>query len=353
MNTRVDFKRVSLTLVGVSCLLTASLVSAESVWILDEDSAVASGPPCGQSDFFPQNYGRFYATCQRNGSVLNTGPVLRLRTPGALDSSGGGSSSTSGTVWRAYARWASGFNRCSNVRVEVRRNNGASLVLTRTYDFIPDVNSHNWIPMGTFTAVPGQNYEITYYANNAIGGAGTGIGCFTTPDGAMFVKETFDGTDISNLESTDVIDEAGLEFANAGTKTVQTAPAVNTCGLYTVLTQMSVAVPASPTTSYVQCIATGETDLDSDDGRIVVGIDDAGGTAVPDRSRNLEVNTDEFTSGNWESFKQWAVQNVYSVSASNFTTFRNFYLKACREATNTNGVIVWDPFVCTVLPTRR
>jgi hypothetical protein len=331
---------------ALGCVLVVGAASAsESVYVLDEDSAIASGAVCGQSQYWPQNYGKYYATCQRNGSVPSTGSILRLRTPGSLDPTGGGTAGTSGTVWRAYARWTTGNNRCANVRIEVRRNNGATFVASTIRDFRTEVNSHNWIPIATFTAVPGQNYEVTYYANEAIGAAGTGIGCYMTPDGAMFVKESFDGTDIENssLFDTDIGDEPGLDWAEAGEINLSS---VGYCDNPSWTNLTSVTLTA-PTSGYVLVEATGIASNTVASGQYSrVGIDDSStGKSIDSYAPIFENVSDETAS--YENERRYAIRNVYSVGAGSHT----YYLKGCKSEF-AGGRILWGDFTGIFFPTR-
>lgn len=339
-----------------ACVLSMNAGATPNVVFLDQDQGPGQTNPVIQfpnsaawteSDFFPQAYGPTYSFDRRDGS--SGGPYLAVRTNGALDPFAGPTGG--GTTFDVYGRWSQGNGRCSNVRIEVRRNNGASLVLSTTRDMRPEEAGFNWQFLGTVSAVPGQNYEVRYYANNTISSTipGSQIGCVVSPDGAMFVKRTFDGSDIFNLNALDIIDEAGVDFSSAGSRSLS-SPAVNVCNSYTQLTSIIVSVPASSGNSYVVCSAAGEVDHNVLNNLVRVGIDAVPNTTdatIPDRSRVLEpisINSEEDRT-------PWAVQNVYTFSSAGGS--QRYALKACRQATTTTGSIIWDPLVCEVFPTRR
>lgn len=342
----------------LSLLLSLTLLpnagAFQNVFILDQDTGIQlpNAAAWTESDFFPQAYGPNYSFDRRDGSA--GGPTLTIRTPGALDPIGGGTAGTSGTVWDVYGRWSQGSGRCSNVRIEVRRNNGASLVLSATRDMRPTAAGLNWEYLGGFTAVVGQNYEVRYYANNTIvsGVPSTAIGCVVSPDGAMFVKRTFDGSDISNLNNADIIDEAGLEDGTAGSNSLGGATIAN-CASYTTLRSISVTVPASSNTSYVFCQAAGDIDFDTADAEVRVGIDGPDAGNVPERQRLLGIEGVNLGSNDETDRKAWAVQNVYTVSSAGAT--QTYSLVGCKDEIDTvdPGTLTWDPFVCLVIPTGR
>ena len=313
---------------------------------LDDDTAIflPNAAAWTESTFFPTTYGQGYHWARRNGSILLAGPYLRMVTSSNLDLSGGGRDNTSGSQWQAHLRWSTHSNRCSNVRVEVWNFTANTLVTATTVNMRIQTQAFNWNPVGgTFTAVPGNRYELRVYANNTIvpGGA---VNCITTVDGGAFFQQTTDSSDTFNLTAFSTIDEAGLDFDQ--TPTATSVASISTCTSRTILKQVTVSVPDSTSSSYVVCRATGRT-LHSQIAKwVLYSIDDATGTGS-DVFAYTGVAT---TTSTYNNVDPYAMQKVYSYGSEggSFT----YYLKACRQDTATTGTAYHDDFVCEMFPTR-
>jgi hypothetical protein len=215
---KLPFKIGFLVLAAPFLLGSPAAMARNSTVFLDDDEAtfLPNAAAWKQSTFFPQTYGQGYHYALRNGSILTAGPYLRMVTPSALDLSGGGISGTSGSQYQAHVRWSSAPNRCNNVRVEVRNFTDDTLITASTFDqSAPSpsntVTAFNWTPVGgTFTAQPGDRYEVRVYANNTLQ-AGGGTNCVATADGAAFFQQTYDSSDTFNLTRSSIRDEPGVE----------------------------------------------------------------------------------------------------------------------------------------------
>ena len=163
------------------------------------------------------------------------------------------------------------------------------------------------------------------------------------PTGQLVTDIAADGT------LTCTSEPGGVDFSSSGSRTISN-PAVNTCNTYTQLTSIVVTIPASSTTSYVVCTATGEIDHNQLNNLVRIGIDAVPSTidtSSPDRSRVLEA----LSLSSEEDRATWAVQNVYSFGLAGAS--QRFALKVCRQSDANSALVIWDPLVCTVVPSRR
>ena len=344
---RKSTRVIGASLLGASLLLASPITMADktTVYLDDDDSTFLPNLAAWtESTFFPTTYGQGYHFARRNGSILLSGPYLRMVTPSSLDSSGGGADNTSGSRYQAHLRWSAAANRCSNVRVEVWNFTANTLVTSASVDMSVPTSAFNWNPVGfAFTAVPGNAYELRVYANNTIV-AGGGLNCVVTADGGAFIQQTSDSSDTFNLTSFSTIDEAGLDFDNTPTST--SVASISTCTSRTTLKQVSVSVPDSTSSSYVVCRATGRTFHSQTAKWVFYSIDDALGTGN-DVFAYTGIAT---TTSTYNNYDPYAMQEVYTVGSEG--GFFTYYLKACRQDTSTTGTAYHDDFVCEVFPTR-
>ena len=116
------------------------------------------------------------------------------------------------------------------------------------------------------------------------------------------------------------------------------------------LTSFVVSVPASSTSSYVVCSASGQVDHNQLNNNVRVGIDavpNTTDTSSPDRIRILEA----ISISSEEDVQSWAVQNVYTFTSAGGS--QRYALKVCRQNTANSAGLSWDPLVCEVFPTLR
>jgi hypothetical protein len=160
----------------------------------------------------------------------------------------------------------------------------------------------------------------------------------------MFVKRTFDGSDISNLTKFDTIDEAGIEFDTSPASIAMSSLSTN-CSAPTVLMSLNLSVPDTVSSNYVVCRAAGRSFHSQVNVWNFVSIDETtGGTT--DTWRYTGTDSTAFPS----SYSNWAMQHAYTVGSEGGS--QTYYLRACRQNNTVTGTIFLDHFTCEYFPTR-
>jgi len=137
---------------------------------------------------------------------------------------------------------------------------------------------------------------------------------------------------------------AGIDFDTSPNNT--TIASITTCADRTLLKGVAITVPKSKTDSYVVCRASGRT-FHSQTGKwVLYSIDDDVGTGN-DVFTYTGVATTTSTYNNYDSY---AMQNVYTFPPAGGSDI--YYLKACRQDTDTTGTAYHDDFTCEVFLER-